>query len=350
MQYRRPPRSMIMTLGQNLRSFYSSIYIDVEERLENLLEESSSSGTMSKITSEYKEIESKSSFSLYTSDLTKEVPGYDTVKEGQVFFLKNEEDSLIYVFANRNKKFLRSVVFPFFYDEYPDIFHLTYASRELRDVLHYIEDFLGTKLFSERASAKRIFGEDAETRVEYKQGEHPPFKLVFDKAREDELWIDWIRVRTEEDLSYNFSLSREGRFRFISGNISKFMRILQKFGEIGLEKHKLLSNREIREDKEPKPLLLKYKSEVFSEKKHRKGLIETFSDYKRCSYSVIHKGNPHVYMYVSDKMDDSSYSIRNVGNSKLMITPQTSSSSAAFMRLIDFLSGNFMEPSEVEEM
>lgn len=341
---------MIMILGKNLRSFYTSIYIDQNDKLRQILGEDFKSEIGTKFTSQYKEIESGDNFSLYCAGLSKKARGYDTKKEGDVFFLKNEKNGLVYVFTNQNKEFLRTVVAPFFHHEYPDIFHFIYSSRELRNVLHFIEDFLHTTLFSERVSEKRIYGEQAETRVEYKQGDYPPFRLIFEKAKEEKLWVDWIKIRTEEELSYKFSLCREGRFRFISGDISDFIQILQKFGEIGLEKNELLSNREIKENEEPQPLVLKYNQDIFSEKEEREGLIETFSGYKRCSYSVLHEGNPHIYMYVSDKMDQSSYSIRNVSNSELMISPQTSSSSGSLMRLIDFLSSDFMDPFEIEEM
>jgi len=345
---RELPQEIIMILGNNLRRFYSSIYVDKENKLNNILGERFES-TQGSIFISYEEnkMYSDSEFSIYFSMLKKTTPKKE--REGKVFFLKNKKDGVIYLLSNQNKDFLKKVVAPFFYKEYPNLFHITYSSKELKEGLKYTEDFLDINLFSERFSEKRIYGRKAETRVEYKQGEHPPFDLVFKKAREEGLWIDWIKVLSDhEKQPYKFSLSRNGRFRFISGDIVHFLCILERFGEMGLKKHELLSNREIREDEEPKPLLIKYHRDIFDDKKNREGLIETFEDYTRCSYSVIHKGNPHIYMYVSDRMDNSSYSIRNVGNSKLMITPQTSSSPAAFNRLIGFLNSNFMDPFEIE--
>lgn len=351
MDYQKPPRSIVVTLGENLREFYSSIHLDRKDRLESLLKEYSSKGLYPNFYNEYEKNISTNRFDLYTSKLVKSsIRRHGGEKEGRVFFLKDKEHGLIYAFTNRDKKFLNRVISPFLNEEFPKIFRLTYSSNELHEVLQFAEEYLGTDLYSVRSSSKRIFGKNAQTRVEYEKGEHPPFELVFEKAREEELWIDWIRVHTESEPSYSFSLSREGRFRFIRGSIVGFIHLLQYLGEIGLKKEELLSDREIREEEDPKPLLLKYGPNVFSEKDNREKLIDTFSKYKRCSYSIVHSGNPHIYMYISDRMDNSSYSIRSVGNSKIMITPQTSSSSAALMRLIDFLTGNFMEPEEIEEM
>jgi hypothetical protein len=111
--------------------------------------------------------------------------------------------------------------------------------------------------------------------------------------------------------------------------IEKSKVTLKNFNDRSMEKTK---------NKKPRPIKLSFFTEVFGSKDDVIDFIERLnSKYRRFSYSVVHGGNPHLFMYILDKYDLSSFSLRSVGNDSLIITPQIKTSPESLMRFTDCL-------------
>jgi hypothetical protein len=88
-------------------------------------------------------------------------------------------------------------------------------------------------------------------------------------------------------------------------------------------------------DKTPLPIKLDFYTGIFESKDNISDFIEDLRDkYRRFSFSVVHGGNPHLFMYVMDRYDFSTFSIRSQGHNSLIITPQIKTSADSLMRFI----------------
>jgi hypothetical protein len=89
-------------------------------------------------------------------------------------------------------------------------------------------------------------------------------------------------------------------------------------------------------NKKPRPIKLYFISDAFGSKDNVIDFIERLNKkYTNFSYSIVHGGNPHLFMYILDKYDLSSFSLRSVGTNSLIITPQIRTSAESLMRFID---------------
>lgn len=57
----------------------------------------------------------------------------------------------------------------------------------------------------------------------------------------------------------------------------------------------------------------------------------------------MHSGNPHVYLSILDRNDNSSFSVRTYGEDSLLLIPQIKTSSLSLMRFSEFLVSSFYE-------
>jgi len=89
-------------------------------------------------------------------------------------------------------------------------------------------------------------------------------------------------------------------------------------------------------NKNPRPLEINFYTGAFGTKDDVIDFIERLNGkYSRFSYSIVHGGNPHLFMYIMDRYDFSTFSLRSVGSDSLIITPQIKTSPESLMRFID---------------
>lgn len=226
-------------------------------------------------------------------------------------------------------------------------------SNEIFEILNNFEKIKKVDLFVKRVVNKRIFGLSPRTGIvfeTYKEGRiYPNFKEAFAFAKENDMWIDRIKIsgyQTNPNQEFEFSLSRKGEISINHGFIETyFTNVLSQIMEYGKERLEQFRGRSRRDqpDKKPKPLLVKFGKNVFESMDNRRDFIDILEKYPNCNYSVVHNGNPHVYLSVLDRMDNSSFSVRTLGNDDLLLVPQIKTSPVALMRFSEFLITSFHE-------
>jgi len=227
---------------------------------------------------------------------------------------------------------------------YPDITTAYITAEEISEILQNLSKTKKTELFYSKYVAKKVFGEP-DTDLRYKRG---PCTEAFKKTRDarPRLWIDSIRVFSKEDPQIDFHLSREGQLTYYQGNFEEYYEaILARMEEYCGRRLKIFEKRGRREtvDKELRPLLIQYDSKIFEDVSNRKQLINVIADYDFCNFSVIHSGNPHVYLNVVDRVDNSTFALRTYGSDSLVIAPKVKATKTALMRFSKHLMDKFLE-------
>ena len=156
-------------------------------------------------------------------------------------------------------------------------------------------------------------------------------------------WLDRIRVFGN---GYSFSISRSGTFKFTRGTLDAYYEyFLTQIGVLAIERWKIFEKRSRDEvpNKEVKPVLVKFSTNVFEQTEDRKQFLAILENYSNCEYSVIHAGNPHLNVVILDKLDNSSFTVRTYGTESLMLIPQIRTTSASLVRFSKHLLDSFQE-------
>jgi hypothetical protein len=225
---------------------------------------------------------------------------------------------------------------------YPDLTIAYITEEEIRNILESLSKAENVKLLYSKFVAKKMFGEPY-TGLGYTKA---PLQQAFKIARNEGLWIDNIRVYSEEADRIDFRLSRAGYLVYRRGNFELYYRhVLTLIEEYCSKRLKIFEKRGRREieNKEPKPILVQFDADIFQDTSVRKQLIDVISKYDFCNFSVIHNGNPHVYMNIVDRVDNSTYSLRTYGPNALVIVPQIKATAASLMRFSKHLMDEFRE-------
>ena len=129
------------------------------------------------------------------------------------------------------------------------------------------------------------------------------------------------------------------------GSIDEFIKILNKIYTIVIKKFEYLDNRERKftPKNETKPFILKFNEPIFSTKDKIGNFIDSIREYPRCTYAVIHSGNPYLRLMMRDIQDNSSYTLKTISHRHLMIYPQIISTNSSLTRILDYISDNIFE-------
>lgn len=227
---------------------------------------------------------------------------------------------------------------------YPNIMTAYITAEEIHQILQTFTETKNTKLFYSKYVAKKVFGVP-DTDIRYRRG---PYIEAFRKTRDarPRLWIDSIRVFSKDGPQIDFSLSREGHLTYYKGNFEEYYEhVFFPIEEYCGQRLRIFEKRGRREtvDRELRPLLMQYDSGVFEDASTRKQLVNVIAKYDFCNYSVIHSGNPHVYLNIVDRIDNSTFSLRTYRSDSLIITPQVKATRAALMRFSKHLMDSFLE-------
>ena len=177
-------------------------------------------------------------------------------------------------------------------------------------------------------------------------------KEAFYQAEEQNRWfksIDFDLLEADEIKKFYLMKGRLSKFGFVMCN-SEFQlvkeNIINKMGEIGAEKIKILLNRsrKLIPDHKVKPLFIDYDIEVFNKLEVNKLFIERMKKFKDSSCSVIH-GNPYIQLSLSDHYDGSSYDLWVLSPKRILIMPQIKASEGSLSRLIQHIFEEFREGS-----
>ena len=261
------------------------------------------------------------------------------------FFVLQKDISLHFITGERNI-FLRNVLLFLIKNLFPDILRAYVTSEELYNLLEEFSFQEEIDLRYNEFVYKKMFGEAFTDRRHERRmdpSKYRGFQDAFKKAREQGGWLDRIRVFGGK---YTFTVSRSGILRFYEGNFNEYYRyFVSRFVEISSAKWKVFDKRARRDSplKEARPLLVEFDSNVFEDPIVKKQFLQTINKYPNCAYSVIHGGNPHVYVSVLDRIDNSSFTIKTYGSNSLMLVPQIRATKAALVRFSKHLLDNFQE-------
>ena len=263
-------------------------------------------------------------------------------------FLALQSGGAVYLITGQPTEFLNDGLFYLARKMYPDLIMAYITSEEIYEILGSFSKAVGAELFYTKFVAKKMFGRastDISFATKRAPKEYDPYTKAFKEARSRGLWIDAIRVFSKS-APIRFNISRSGLLKYYLGTFETYYNFfLSEIWRFYAQRLKRFENRGRRDqpEKEPNPLLLKFDSNVFEDVAVRKQLIKVIGDYDFCSYSVIYGGNPHAYVSVVDRIDNSSFSLRTYGPDSIVIVPQVKSTKAALMRFSKHLLDNFRE-------
>ncbi len=273
--------------------------------------------------------------------------------KGVFIAVEDLDKRILYVFCNEKIRFIKRGINVFMLRcLYPSLSKVYLTSKDIRKVLEFVTRGKYFKeILCDRSSGKQMLKEKPTSIVSF-ESKAIPYERVFQIAAAQNSWVQWIRLRGEEhnNRKISFSISRDGEFAFRSAGIAWAVDILEVSASIGRGYSDFFKDREIKPNREPMPIAITYDDEIFGDIENRERLAEVISKYEISSFAIIHNGNPHVYFFVSDRLDNSSFSIQNIGNSRIMITPLYRSSPSALYRLVDFLVENFREYDMISEL
>jgi len=345
---------LVMSLKNNLSKInaFSYVVLNSDEFLEGLKNISKKAEQRAiDFNVNHRQVTENEIYSLYKFNLSKKSAITGKIIEGEFLLLYNKKLKSVVVMTENSKKYLKEVISKFNYLMfYPHLSKITLTSSNLYEILSDTEKVLGKKIYSNRSSGKRLFGEE-ETILKFEKGNLYPFKKVFDLSLKDNVWVHWISlISIDKDNVFRGDISRDGSVSLYAYDSSILNTIFDNIVKIGLQKKNMFTGKEMTPETGPKPFLLQYKEKVFSDVKNVIQLRDSLLNIKDFSFSVIHGGNPHLYMYLKDTKTDSSYSLKTLGEDKILITPQYTSSSVSLNKLIDYLVDNFSEYGEIKEV
>ncbi len=232
----------------------------------------------------------------------------------------------------------------------PEVLAPFTESGKIRSILAEFEANTGASLKHKKSVKKRTIGTMPKTSLEWDKTaanrEYDAVEDVFKDAEKKNLVIDSLRAFTDGREAMDITVSRKGLITIHSGNVEGiYANVLRPIIDNGLERRNRFSHRSRSEraDKEPKPLLIKYKRDVFADDDDMKRFCNLIDEYTHCNYVIVHAGNPHLYISIVDRMDNSTIAVRSVGDDALAIIPQIRTSEASLLRLTEFLASAFYE-------
>jgi len=263
-------------------------------------------------------------------------------------FLALQSGESVYLITGQSTEFLNDGLLYLTQKMYPELMTAYITSEEIYKILESFSKAAEVELFYTKFVAKKMFGKpstDISFATKREPKEYDPYTEAYKKARSQGLWIDTIKVFSKS-APIKFSIYRNGVFKYYCGTFETYYNLLlSEISRFHAQRLKRFENRGRRDQpkRQPNPLLMKFDSNVFEDVAIRKQLIGVIGDYDHCSYSVLYGGNPHVYLSIVDRIDNSSFSLRTYGPDSIVIVPQVKSTKAALMRFSKHLLNNFRE-------
>ena len=259
----------------------------------------------------------------------------------------------LYILSGSKAEFFDKIVLQILRKLYPVVLSAFIHSNGIYQILEHFETVMNIQLKKRDAVRKQIFGFSPRTERDwevYKEGRtYPTFHEAFEESKDNDLWIDSIKVFSGEHVkrpNIQFSISRKGLVSLDKGVFdSIFSNVLHLIIERSKERREQFKHRSRSEqpDKKPKPLIVKFGKDVFEKMETRKEFSRILEKYTHCNYSIVHSGNPHVYLSILDRNDNSSFAVRTYGENSLLLIPQIKTSSLSLMRFSEFLVSSFYE-------
>lgn len=252
----------------------------------------------------------------------------------------------IFIISGERRLFFRNIVLPITKIAFPNILIAYILTGEIFELLTNFSKNKKTPLRYNEFYYKKMFGEAFTVKKHEKRlkiEEYDLFNDAFLEAKENGGWLDRISVFGDK---FKFTIARNGVIKYKNGTFSEyyqyfFGRIIELVGK----RWKLFEHKSRSEQTEldVKPIIVEFESKVFEDNILKKQFLQELSRYPKSSYSVIHGGNPHLYVGIVDNLDNSSFSVRTYGTDALLISPQIRTTKAALVRFSTYILNNFQE-------
>ena len=259
----------------------------------------------------------------------------------------------LYILSGSKAEFFDKIVLQILQRLYPIVLSAFIHSNEIYEILAHFETIMDIELKKKDAVRKQIFGFSPKTKLDWdvcKEGRiYPTFHETFEESKHSDLWIDSIKVFSGEHVkepNIQFSISRKGLVSLDKGVFdSIFSNVLHPIIKRSKQRREQFEHRSRSEqpDKKPKPLIVKFGKDVFKKMETREEFSRILEKYTHCNYSIMYSKNPHVYLSILDRNDNSSFAIRTFGENSLLLIPQIKTSSLSLMRFSEFLVSSFHE-------
>lgn len=266
-----------------------------------------------------------------------------------MFHLVQQQDEF-YLISSERAGIFKHIILKIFKHLYPKIIFSFIHSSSIYQILSDFETKHNVELMKKKSIEKQLFGTSPRTEISYETQkigrEYPKVKDAFEEAQMQDLWIEKIQVFSNTNKKIQFTISRRGGVSIEKGTFDTFFStVLVPIIQQSKQKHKQFENRSRSEqsDKRPKPLIVRFGKDVFKAVETRQEFSKILNKYTNCNYSIIHNGNPHVYLSVLDRLDNSSFSVRTMGDSSLLLIPQIKTSAMSLLRFSEFLVSSFYE-------
>jgi hypothetical protein len=318
-----------------------------EANFEELISNLSSKKIMKFVELQYRVVGRKDDLTLFNCAVFRRTK---TMSITGSFYALQKKPFLIFVTGERNL-FFSKVLLPLSRAMFPTAMRTFVTSEDLFQFLDEFSKGMEIELRYTEFVSRKMFGRAFSDRRHEKRidpTKYELFPVAFRRTREQEGRVDRIRVFGN---GYDFSLSRNGIVKIYKGDFESFYRYFAlEFVERAIRGWKVFEKRSRTElpQKEVRPILLKFDSNVFEDVSVRKELVNVISAYSNCEFSVIHEGNPYVYLAILDRLDNSSFTIRTYNTDSLMVIPQIRTTKPSLVRFSKYLLDKFHEGSMID--
>lgn len=243
---------------------------------------------------------------------------------------------------------------------FPNISQFYLTKNEFFEILRKFESKYQYELTSSYYTLKRSksTGEKDKRKTTITYTSKTDLVEVFNEADLSKMWISSIRINGSKHRSdgflelIQFGIANNTKISIKRGyslDMLEFFR--NEIETIARKRYNLLKNRSRSKTSEHqiKPLFLEFSENAFESKDKISEFLDVLAKYENCQYSVIHSGNPHLFMTISDVKDRSTLNIKSVGLNIAVIIPQIRTSASSLVRFISFIIKNYGECKISEE-
>ena len=298
---------------------------------------------------EYKVTKKAGSDEVLSFELVREIEKSNRKVKGRMLLVRTKQPNIYFTISDGDLEFLTLGMKRFFEELFPAVSVVRLSSKHLVDVLENLESKGKLKVIVDKTVAnKRIYGHKKESAVTYTE---MPFRDVFERASEEDRWIDKIDFSAvaergdEKKIAMEGYISRSSLYR-TSRNFSLFhAAAVSKIQDIAQRLFLLYLNRSRRSENKinpSRPLAIEFGCAIFDSPKKNKQLVDALKELTNSSISVIH-ANPYLHASLVDFLDGSSYDLWVLSQDRIIIVPQMRATYFSLNRICDHIFRKFRE-------
>ena len=261
------------------------------------------------------------------------------------YIILSEKDRFILAIGYLSSKDLKRIE-AFLESFFPEISNTFLTQNEIKQMIYnLIEKYYSVEYKMITYSKKAIDGKIPRKAVDYILGDLKTKILELENEHKSIYTIELFIFEIEENNIFHFRYNRMNKIIWYKGKADEFINILNIIYNKIIEKFDYLDKRERKDtsNNDTKPFILKFNESIFSTKEKISFFIESFKNFPKCTYAVMHSGNPYLHLMMRDIKDNSSYTLKTISHKDLMICPQIISSNSSLIRILDFISNNIFE-------